>query len=212
MTQKWIVSIGCLIALAACGDDNQKSGAPGENQLVQDIRQTDYALKNASWKVTIVYEDGSSETLVKQTAYRDGKSKDHVQRILDSGQFYIFTNDVKAERITITPEGNLKDDQSTIQRLPGCNLSGRSQMSGRATHAQLQLNWNLNAQLDGGGCETVTSLKEQFQQFIESEVTRLNLRSGQDLLKAMEQNLQSARRVTLELSINGEMNLPKETQ
>jgi len=193
------------VGFVSCGDDDGGSRLR-DTQLVQDVRLTQYELQESSWSLNVSYFDGGKEKLSKTNSFVAGKSKDKIERVLDSGKFFLVTNGVKAEKIVISPDGELEDSQSVEQRLTGCELVGESEISGKSTHLELELDWTLNAQLKGDGCSTNTDMKRQYVAFIDGEVARLNLKSAADLFVSMEQAREEASSISLKLSIRGEIN------
>lgn len=193
------------VALTSCGDDENTKSLES-TQLIQDVRQTNYELKEARWELSVSYFDGGDGNFSKKEIFKNGRSKDKVQRVLDGGKFFIVTNDIKAERVVISPDGKLEDSQSVSQELTGCKLSGSSEMSGEASHIRIDMDWRLKAELSGAGCANLAELKTQFGNFLDAEVGRLNLKAGSDLFVSLEQPLSEVRSLTLKLKLKGEIN------
>lgn len=191
--------------LQGCGDD-EDSLSLESSQLIQDVRLTNYELQNSKWDLEVNYFEGSEGRFSKSDNFKNGRSKDKIQRVLDGGRFFIVTNEVKADRVVISPEGGVQDSQSTSQELTGCRLEGSSEMKGSATHLRLNIEWTLRAKLNGDGCANLQDLKNQFGAFLNAEVARLNLKAGKDLFASLEQPLEQAQSFTLRLRLKGEIN------
>lgn len=189
--------------LLSCGDDNPPAEA-SEDFLVQDVRYLKYQLQTAKWELEVRYFNSAHEKIMKEIQFKGPESKDVIERILEGGRFLLVTNGVKAPSVVITPEGNLEDHSNAKQELTGCKLEGKSEISGKASHLKLEMNWQLEAKLDGGGCKDLQKLKDDFNGFVTTETARLNLKSASDLFKALDQDYNSISSLKLKLKINGE--------
>ena len=106
----------------------------------------------------------------------------------------------------MNPEGKFKEVRDFSQNFSdGCQVQGGAVLQGRATHLELELTWDWTAHLVGAGCPQ--SAQDQFGEFVEAELARLNLKSASDLLIGLDQEVRSSRRVSMKLKLSGQINL-----
>lgn len=203
--KNWVVTLlGVSLSMSGCGDHDVRS-AIERAELIQDVRLIDYSLKSANWTVNVDDGIGNVESLEKRSRFQKSQSKDKVQRVFDEGRFLLMTNDRRLN-VTMNPEGRFKEVRDFSQDFAdGCRVQGGATLQGEATHLRLDLSWEWNAKLLGDGCPE--SAQNQFGEFVQAELARLNLRSASDLLVGLDQGVQRTRSISMKLKLLGEIDL-----
>lgn len=186
------------VLLTSCGSDD--SGVAGKNKsLVQDVRDVAYGLKTASLIVEARNDDGI-EVIRKDLTYRKA-SKDSVRRLIDGPNYVLQVNDVMAD-VNVSAEGRMQYTRRDSVRDAVCELVRSSRVWGSAIHDRLDLNWEMILEIKGMDCST--RIHDEFVEFHEEELTKLNLESTRDAVGALDQGIKRIRFLKVTAHIKGD--------
>lgn len=193
----WVIA--CVSIIVGCGDEGS-SPSKEEREFGQGIDLVRYQLKSADLKIDLGSSTGVVERLRRNVTYLPEKSKDKILRKIDGPIFKLQINNQDA-LVDVSSQENINHVQKISEDNPACTLSGFSKVYGQATSIDLDLNWNLQMELRGSGCDAFT---DKYQSFLAAELARFNLTVVGDLLKSADLLPADQRKIVLNLKISGE--------
>lgn len=187
-----------MVFLMACGAEPDQDLS--KTELVQNIDNVPYQIKTMVVDFDITYQNGARDNAQRKFLFRADESTDQIRRLNDGGRFQLLVNEQNVG-LDISPDGDLYYRAESEGGAKGCQIQGRAQVSGKASHTALSMVWKLDASRKGDGC--TEGLTARFNSFRESEVLRLNLSVLSNFFKTLDQDLNLADSIRITVRLDG---------
>jgi hypothetical protein len=184
-----------LIALSGCGGDSKNESA---KEFSQNVDRVPYTLTSFEVSTNLGTNKANDAETLHKAINQGGRAKDDIQRVIKGSSFVLVINGNESA-LQVSSAGNINHQQTVAENTPGCSLSGASKVSGLSSSLNLEITWELNAELKGDACDA--AMLEKYFKFQSDElaVFHLNAVNGvldsADLPKDLQRNIHLAVKV-----------------
>ena len=189
--------IGFTFLVASCGDEEGRNTS--RREFGQGVDLIHYRLESVSVNIELEQTDHSVERITRNLDLRAGSTKDEIQRVINGSSFKLVVNGEEAA-VEVSSQENIDHHKETPESSPACRMLGRSDVTGRSSSLDLDLNWNLQVSVDGVSCD---EYRTKMKNFIEAELARFHMKSVTDLLASADLKSDRRQRISIQLQIRG---------